>query len=265
MRLGAAIDTRLAASAPEFMEHTTDLGLDHVEFNREYLAGRPETPDAETPGALAEDYGVTLTLHAPFRTRNVGSLDETARWNPVRRVKRPPDDAATAETGAVVAHDGSVPERCPGRVRDRAAEHTVILPEECATHTERVGVPLCLENQPPGDTDRRYTTTPSDLARTLDAVDADPAVLGVTLDVEHAKIAGAEWRAVVDRFGDRSRVCHLHDNDGTADQHRPLQAYEPPLADIPADHASFETKRVRDTAVCLGATHQPTTPSPTDA
>lgn len=264
MRLGAAMDIRFAASVPEFMEYVTDLGLNHVEFKHEYLAGHPETPDAETLGALAEDYGVTLTVHAPFRTWNIGSFDETVRRDSVARVKRTLDDAATAGAGAVVVHGGSVPERYPEWVHDRAAEHVIKSLEECATHAERVGVPLCLENQPPDDADRRYTTTPSDLARTLDAVDVDPAVLGVTLDVGHAKVAGTEWRAFVDRFGDRIRVCHLHDNDGTADQHRPLQAYEPLLADIPADYASFEMKRVRDIAACLGETHQPINPTLTD-
>ena len=244
MRLGAAMDIRFAASVPEFMEYVTDFGLDHVEFKHEYLAGHPETPDAETLGALAEDYGV--------------------RRDSVARVKRTLDDAATAGAGAVVVHGGSVPERYPEWVHDRAAEHVIKSLEECAIHAERVGVPLCLENQPPDDTDRRYTTTLSDLARTLDAVDIDPAVLGVTLDVGHAKLAGTEWRAFVDRFGDRIRVCHLHNNDGTADQHRPLQAYEPLLADIPADYASFEMKRVRDIAACLGETHQPINPSLTD-
>ncbi|ERH00545.1 MAG: hypothetical protein J07HN6_02168, partial [Halonotius sp. J07HN6] len=37
--IGAAMDIRFGASVEEFMTYVTDIGLDHVEFKREYLAG----------------------------------------------------------------------------------------------------------------------------------------------------------------------------------------------------------------------------------
>jgi sugar phosphate isomerase/epimerase len=262
-RLGAAMDIRYGATVPEFLAYITDLGLDHVEFKREYLAAHPEAPSPERIGELAEEYGVSVTLHAPFRTWNAGSFDEAARADSVARVKQTLDDAAEIGAGAVVVHGGSVRERYPEWVRDRAADHARRSLQECAQYAQYVGVPLCLENQPPSAEKRRYTTTPADLAAMLDAVSVPPEFLGVTLDVGHAAVAGVDWRRFVERFGERIRVLHLHDNDGSADQHRPLTDHEEILASVPAEYASFEMKSVADVGACVGADTTPDIAPPT--
>jgi sugar phosphate isomerase/epimerase len=251
------MDIRFGTTVEEFVRYVTDVGLDHVEFKREYLAGHPETPDPERVRELSDRYGVTVTYHAPFRDWNAGSYDEVVRQHSVERVKRTLDDAAEAGAEAVVVHGGSVPRRYPEWVRERATANARQSLAECAEYAQLVGVPLCLENQPRSETERRHTTTPETLAATLDTVDVDPAYLGVTLDVGHAKVNGEDWQAFVDRFGDRIRVCHLHDNDGRADQHEPLSAYEPLVEAIPADCFVFEMKAVGDVATCVGVDAAP--------
>lgn len=104
---------------------------------------------------------------------------------------------------------------------------------------------------------QRYTTSPDALADTLAAADADPNALQVTLDVGHATVNGHDVETFVDRFGDRIEVCHLYDNDGTADQHEPLPEYEEVLDRVPASYAAFEMKSVADVAACVG-TERPT-------
>ena len=258
-RLGAAMDVRFAVSVPEFLEYITNIGLDHVELKREYLQAHPEAPDAERLGDLAAEYDVTVTLHAPFRDWNMGSFNEHARRGSVERIKRTIDDANTVGATAIVIHGGSVPKRYPEWVRKRSADNARQSLAECAEYAQLVGVPLCLENQPPSSEKRRYTTTPSDLAATLSAVDVTPKYLGVTLDVGHAKIAGVDYQAFVDRFGDRIRVCHLHDNGGKADDHEPLSDYRQFVDQIPAEQFVFEMKTVEDVARCVDATpgHRP--------
>jgi len=256
-RVGAAMDIRFGASVEEFMTYVTDIGLDHVEFKREYLAGHPDTPGPERVRELAESYGVTITYHAPFRDWNVGSYDETVRQDSVERVKQTLDDAATAGATGVVVHGGSVPRRYPEWVQEQARENAHRSLAECAEYAQMVGVPLCLENQPIDEDTRRYTTTQSDLAAMVESVDVPPQYLSVTLDVGHAKINGHDWRAFVDRFGDRIRVCHLHDNDGTADQHRPFPGYESVVEAVPADCFVFEMKSVADVARTVGVDQAP--------
>jgi sugar phosphate isomerase/epimerase len=245
-RVGAAADIRFEASVDEFMAFVADLGLDHVEFKREYLAARPEPLDPARIGDLADDYGLSVTFHAPFRDWNMGSFNDAARQGAVDRVKATLDDAAAAGAGGVVVHGGSVPRRYPAHVREQARQHARQSLREAAAHAADVGVPLCLENQPRSDTDRRYTTTPDDLAGSLDVVDAPGDALGVTLDVGHAKANGVDWRRFVDRFEDRIRVVHLHDNDGSGDDHDPISDYRSVVEAVDAPYAVLEMKSLTD-------------------
>jgi sugar phosphate isomerase/epimerase len=255
--VGAAMDIRFGATVEEFMQYVTDLGLDHVEFKREYLAGHPNTPSPTDIRDLADRYGVTLTYHAPFRDWNIGSYDETVRSGSVDRVKRTLDDAADAGAKAVVVHGGSVPKRYPTWVRDSSKEAALRSLAECAEYAQLVGVPLCLENQPIDEQKQRYTTTPTDLAAILETVDVTPEYLGVTLDVGHAKVNGEDWRDFVEEFGHRIQVCHLHDNDGAADQHRPLPDYDSFVEAIPAERFVFEMKSLGDLAASVGTEISP--------
>lgn len=257
--IGAAMDIRFGTSVEEFMAYVTEIGLDHVEFKREYLAGHPDTPGPERVRELAASYGVTLTYHAPFRDWNVGSYDETVRRDSVERVKRTLDDAAAAGATSVVVHGGSVPHRYPEWVREQARENARRSLAECAEYAQMVGVSLCLENQPIDEGKRRYTTTPADLAEMIQSVDVPPQYLSVTLDVGHAKVNGYDWRAFVEEFGRRIRVCHLHDNDGTADQHEPLPGYESVVESVPANFFVFEMKSIADVAKTVGSEHTPPT------
>lgn len=259
-RLGAAMDIRFGATVPEFLDYITDLGLDHVELKREYLHGHPETPSPERMRELAESYGVSVTYHAPFRDWNLGSFNEESRQASVRQVKRTLDDAAAAGAGAVVVHGGSVPHRYPEWVRQTAHENALRSLAECAEYAQLVGVPLCLENQPVNDSKRRYTTTPDDLADVLATVDVTPEYFGVTLDVGHAKVNDHHWSEFVEQFGDRIRVCHLHANDGSADQHEPLSDHEPIVEAVPADYFVFETKSLADVARSLSTEPDPPEP-----
>jgi sugar phosphate isomerase/epimerase len=255
--VGAAMDIRFGATVAEFMRYVTDLGLDHVELKREYLAGHPDTPDPEGIRELSDRHGVSVTYHAPFRDWNLGSYDEVVRQDSVERVKRTLDDAADAGAEAVVVHGGSVPRRYPEWVREQARANAGLSLAECAEYAQLLGVPLCLENQPFDEDKRRYTTTPADLASMLEAVDVTPKYFGVTLDIGHANVTGEDWRAFVGEFGDQIRVCHLHDNDGTADQHEPLPDYEPLVEAIPADHFVFEMKSVDNIATSVGSDDTP--------
>jgi len=260
-RLGAAMDIRFGATVPEFLDYITELGLDHVELKREYLQGHPEAPTPKRMGELADDYGVSVSYHAPFRDWNLGSFNEASRQSSVEQVKTTIDDAAAAGAGAVVVHGGSVPKRYPEWVRTTAHENALQSLAECAEYAQMIGVPLCLENQPQNASKRRYTTTPDDLEAVLEEVDVTPEYFGVTLDVGHAKVNGHDWGAFVERFGDRIRVCHLHDNDGTADQHEPLLDHESVREHVPAEYFVFGTKSVPDVARSLGA--GPTVPETT--
>jgi len=87
----------------------------------------------------------------------------------------------------------------------------------------------------------------------IEEVDVPPQYLSVTLDVGHAKVNDHDYREFVERFGHRIRVCHLHDNDGTADQHEPFPGYESVVRSVPANFFVFEMKSPGDVATSIGA------------
>jgi sugar phosphate isomerase/epimerase len=250
-RLGAAVDLRFSETVPEFVAFLAELGLDHVELRQGYLDCHPDAPSPRELRELAEETGVSYTFHAPFRDANPGNFNEDLRQAAADAVKRSLDTAAAAGAGAVVVHGGSVPRRYPDRVKAVSRDHAVRSLRECARHADDLGVYLCVENQRRKSADERNTETPERLAALLDDVDVDSPYLGVTLDVGHAKVTGVEVEAFVERFGDRIRVAHLHDNDGTDDQHEPLPEYESLVDRIDADYNVFEMKSLADVERCV--------------
>lgn len=59
---------------------------------------------------------------------------------------------------------------------------------------------------------------------------------GAMLDTGHAHINGWQLPQVIEQLGSRLTACHLHDNDGTADEHQPIGrgniSWEPVFAAI---------------------------------
>jgi sugar phosphate isomerase/epimerase len=250
VRYGAALDLRFSESITEFVSFLADLGLTHVELRQGYLDTHPDAPTPRELRELTAATDVTYTFHAPFRDANLGNSNETLRRATVRSVTRTLDTALAAEAGAVVVHGGSVPRRYPDRVRAHARRQAVRSLRECARHADDIGMHLCVENQRWKRARARYTETPERLAAFLEEIDVDSDYLGVTVDVGHANVTGVDPAAFVDRFGDRIRVCHLHDNDGTADQHDALPGYESVAERIGAEYNVLEMKSLADIERC---------------
>jgi sugar phosphate isomerase/epimerase len=246
VRFGASLDLRFTESVAEFVEFVTNLGLEHVELRQGYLDVTPDAPSPRELAALADSAGVTYTFHAPFRAANLGNLNEPLRRAAVEGVVRTLDAAVAAGAGAVVVHGGSVPRRYPDHVRRHSRRQAVQSLRECARHADDVGMPLCLENQRRKSAYLRNTETPERLASFLDEIGVDSDYFGVTLDVGHAKVTGVPVEEFVETFGDRIRVVHLHDNDGSDDHHDTLSGYERVAERIGAEYNVLEMKSLAD-------------------
>jgi sugar phosphate isomerase/epimerase len=251
MQFGAALDLRFEESVEAFVDALSRLGLDHVEVRQGYLDVHPDAPSPRELRELAARTDVTYTFHAPFRDANPGNFNEPLRRAVVDGVKRTLDGAVAAGAAAVVVHGGSVPRRYPDRLREFARGQAVRSIRECALYADDVGMHLCVENQRRKSARLRNTETPARLEAFLDEVDVDSEYLGVTVDVGHAKVTGVDVAEFVDAFGDRIRVAHLHDNDGTADQHEPLPEYQSVAERVGAPYNVLEMKSLADLERCV--------------
>jgi sugar phosphate isomerase/epimerase len=118
--------------------------------------------------------------------------------------------ASTAAIGAVtyVLHIGSVR---PEEPKAASWERVRRCVDELAPQAERLGIALALENGLPG-----YLMTNEEL-RDFVAGYAHPAV-GICYDSGHAHVT-ADAAAGLRLFAPYVVTVHLHDNDGTGDQH----------------------------------------------
>ena len=253
MNVGASLDLRMDDTPESFARHLTSLGLSHVEIRHSYLDTRPDQPEPAAFRALAERYGLTYTVHAPYTDCNPANLNERLRLAAADSLIDSLEFAAAVGAGAVVAHGGAVKRGYPEHVHEHAREQAVRTLRTAAAHAAEVGVPLCVENQRRKPRKRYHTATPDRLAALLadvgDGVDDD--ALGVTLDVGHAKASGVDVEAFLEAVGDRVVVAHLHDNDGSSDDHDPLPGYEAVARQVGAEYTVLEMKSRADIERCV--------------
>ena len=248
---GASLGVGVGDSVAEYANFLESLGLSHVEIRWNYPDTREERPSDRRLRDLRESRDLTRTIHAPYGDANPGSLNEGRRRATRDRIVEALDTAAAIGARAVVVHGGSVTRSYPDRVKSYAREQAIRTIREAARHADDVGVPLRVENQPVKRKPRYNTSTPENLVAFLDDVGLDTDYLGVTLDVGHATASGVDYESFVETFGDRIVVAHLHDNDGTADDHDPIAAYEAVAADVGAPYNVLEMKSKADVERCV--------------
>jgi sugar phosphate isomerase/epimerase len=165
---------------------------------------------------LLSDYRGMRTMHGPFIDLCPGSPDPLIRDVTMRRIRQALPIAAVLRAIHVVFHHGLVPFSLASYGwHDRA----VAFWTDVLAHAPG-GITLHLENYVEHD--------PSEMRDLVDRM-ADSR-LKINLDLGHAhamsRITPVEW---VVALGERIGYVHLHDNNGHADQHRPLGTGTLPL------------------------------------
>lgn len=122
--------------------------------------------------------------------------------------------AAVLGAPAVAFHLGNDLKAASGEPGEDQAEANAEALAAAVRVAEEEGVVVALENHCHGWGDRWEHL--SSVAAILNS----PAV-GFTLDTGHAVVAGQDPVAMARSMGHRLALTHLHDNDGSGDQHRP--------------------------------------------
>jgi len=149
------------------------------------------------------------SIHAPFGAQyDISSLDDNVHERGVDSLIDSIELASVTDADKVIVHASDVLNGDPSRRMERARG---VLREMGVVASES-GIVLALENLPPG----YLGHTPEEIISLLDRTDRGS--VGVCFDSGHANMSGhfAEFASALLPL---AVTCHLHDNDGTADQH----------------------------------------------
>lgn len=203
----------------DMVEFCLRHGFQGVEFKYELpfiLTDRWSPGMVRRIASVQRDQGLRTALHGPYT--NIGALLGD-RWQAaVDEHLRALEWAEILGAMTYTVHPGWLEKKyaTPDLVA-RCQENTAKALEQLVS--QRCDVAICVENQNPAETEKIKCGFAVPQLHAL--VDGLPSV-GFTLDLGHAQVLnGAPTRFFAELGPDRVKVAHVHDNDGTADNHLP--------------------------------------------
>src|SRR5664280_2462553 len=200
---------RDTGNAEPSLRRIAEAGFRHIQWihhwNHDFIYTQPEI---EHIAGLMNDLGLSLyDIHAPTGAeKNWFSTVEYQRLAGVEIMKNRVDMCATLGGSVIVAH---IPELIPENVRSwRQLKRSLDeLEDFCCGKAVRIAV----ENRPHDQFNGIHELFS----------DHDPQFIGLCYDSGHGNIGGKGLQHL-DSVKERLISVHLHDNDGLADQHRPI-------------------------------------------
>jgi sugar phosphate isomerase/epimerase len=167
---------------------------------------------------LAQEHDIHLQVHAPYINLRPADLNPRIREASVQSVRDGIDFASQIDGRIVTVHLGSVSR---GRLKHARESVRAILLNSITTLTDYAedrDVTIAIENVQSDreEWEEAIGKTAEDIIGVLKEIDAKN--VGVTFDVGHANTVGNPDDFAV-RLAPYIVNVHLHDNDGTRDQH----------------------------------------------
>jgi sugar phosphate isomerase/epimerase len=192
---------------PGFVSFTLDCPYPLPEISAARMRALREWRDARSLEYLIHTSAGKIALGDPNPAVRAASIQETHRAIAL---------AAQLDARLITVH----PTPCPDAERATCVERERLqrkaLIEICAD-AQAHGVVIALENMQ----SKAYAPGFVNMSSHFELLQ-EIAELGITLDVGHANMAGISLRDTVLRLGQRLQLVHVHDNDGSADQHLPV-------------------------------------------
>jgi sugar phosphate isomerase/epimerase len=223
-QLGAVHSKRLPGNHLDFCRFAKRWDFGWVELKYEALLERREslTRDAGPLAAFAARNDLQLSVHAAYDDPiNIGARDRVTRDESRSMYRASLEYAARIGARWLTLHGGHI-----GRREYTLAGYREVISwthdalRDLATDARGRGITLCVENRHRFDRRKlRYPTYPNEMQSCRGAVGDE---LRFTIDSGHANaVRGWSYEDFVRRVGPEFiGLTHLHDNDGTADQHR---------------------------------------------
>lgn len=224
MKLGFSPATALMFDLDAAFKLAVELKLDFIELNGDLQEIEPLAQPTKKVRELTHASGLGLTLHLPYIDLNLTSLIPAARRTSVERVARSLEYGAEVGASCGVLHTGMHYYRHP-MIDPRASQAL----NESLEALRDPPIPVALEN---------LALTDYDFIREPEGLEAVTKRFSChnCLDFGHAHLETQQaWRDEAKRGEDlitryqqtlQERIVHLHlhNNDGSSDQHRPTPA-----------------------------------------
>ncbi|MEJ2695222.1 MAG: sugar phosphate isomerase/epimerase [Candidatus Sulfobium sp.] len=158
------------------------------------------------------DYNPELSIHAPFMDLSPGAVDSMVRTATMERFRQILDVAEVLRPKTVVFHSGYEKWKYALNV-DLWLEKSLLTWREVSERAAGMGLKVAIENI--------FEDEPSNLKLLMENMKSDN--FGICFDTGHfnlfSKLPLAEWMESLNPY---IFELHLHDNDGTSDQHLPI-------------------------------------------
>lgn len=247
-RFGATTTPRLR-DLDELLGAVVGLGLGYLELKCEPALFYPRELSRAKRVELRkifQDHGIRPTLHASFYDINLASLNPLIQEASAQQLLECIHLAHDLGAEIVVVHPGELPGDYPAELLPRAREGSIASLKEALGLAEGLDVTLALENKAWGR-NRGLIQSSKEHLELIEALDSPRC--RATFDVGHAHTftqktgtgtqktgtSGLDLREYMEKILPYLAEVHLHDNDGSGDQHRPLGAGTidfPPLLDL---------------------------------
>jgi sugar phosphate isomerase/epimerase len=158
------------------------------------------------------DYGPSLSFHAPFMDLSPGAVDSQVRTVTVGRFNHVLDIATVLKPAAIVFHSGYEKWKYAKNV-DLWLEKSLMTWGPLAERAVDLGLKIAIENI--------FEDEPSNLRLLMEQTGSSH--FGICFDTGHCNLfSSVPLDTWMDSLNPYIVELHLHDNDGSSDQHLPM-------------------------------------------
>jgi sugar phosphate isomerase/epimerase len=189
-----------------------------IELVSEYPHVHYSIPNVEALTKLKSDYGLTYTMHAPFCSVNLASINPKLREASLNEILQSISYANELGCELVVVHPGIISyPRNLKKFEQISSESQRDSFLQICEKAENERILVCLENMPRLPPAFKRTWTGEALVEIIDEFMS--VFLQLALDVGHCNTTDVPIPQMIRNFGSRIKHVHIHDNNGFSETH----------------------------------------------